>query len=489
MQKYVLSERGWKAADGDQLVELMPAEPCLIYTGGWQALKANLSLVKEAKSRSRQTILSASARDAGDPAFLKILSSLEGLYALSVRYSLNGGGAALHTGISPRGKEGDLLLLAHFRKMLEIGAAAGLRLIPEIEVKGDLSLLGPTLMALVETRPPWMILSVNRAPTPDLVGQVRACFEYLKIRNFPFIDIHFSFESEYSRSWTVQTENSFCGPEEFHIDLSNRCTHSCLFCGLYSPVVIEELKSNGSLDAETREFMTAQLDEQKALELIQSLPLGTRIVQFGGAGDPMLHPRVIELIGHLRERAVAVEILSNMEYLQETDLQRLTQLGAGKPSLLDGAVLPPLLFTVNLSAATAETYVKTRPRQTEKTFDRVLANLRRLSELRAANQGRGAQFRLMCVQNRLNFREAVRYVELARSLGAVEVWFKPLEIHHRSHYGLEISREDLPDFRKIMEEALETADRLELPVHDRQSLLKTMHSRERSLNGQPALQT
>jgi MoaA/NifB/PqqE/SkfB family radical SAM enzyme len=332
-------------------------------------------------------------------------------------------------------------------------------------------------MSLADCRPPWIVLAVDGAPSSGLVKEIRSCFEYLKIRNFPLIDIHFSFENRHARTWAVQTESPFCGPEEFHIDLSNRCTHSCVFCALYSPAVTADLKASGRLNKQLRDFMGAQLEEGKALDLIHSLPLGTRIVQFGGAGDPMLHPRVLDLITRLRERAITVEVLSNMEYLKEPDLERLTTLGGGKFAHLGGTNLPALLFTVNLSAASPETYVRTRPRQTAETFRKVLENLRRLSGLRARNGGHGAHFRLMCVLNRLNYHEASRYVELAAEIGALDVWFKPLEIHHPSHYGLEIPEKEWPRFRREMMKALERAERLAMPVLDRRTLLSTLRRR------------
>jgi MoaA/NifB/PqqE/SkfB family radical SAM enzyme len=197
--------------------------------------------------------------------------------------------------------------------------------------------------------------------------------------------------------------------------------------------------------------MSAQLPFEKAAGIIESLPHTTLLVQFGGAGDPLTHPKALDIIALARERAFRVEALSNMEYCSDGDLERLTELGS--------IYSWEMRFIVNLSAAT--------PRQTEKTFEKVIGNLRKLSELRKKNGNSGAHFTLMCVINRLNYHEATLYVKLAKEIGATDVWFKPLEVHHHLHNGLLPPKETQADYQRSLKEALEAADDLGVVIHDR----------------------
>jgi wyosine [tRNA(Phe)-imidazoG37] synthetase (radical SAM superfamily) len=460
--------------EGKTIDQLQALEPCIFHAEELGQLDAHRPLFRSAIGRSRRTILSVPERLAESPEFSTFLSGLPGLFGVSVRYRLEDTRETRHLGQPMHGREGDLRLLDRFSSLGErLSGSEGrkLELIPEIEITDRIQLLGPTLMALSRLKPSWIMLAAEGAPQAGQVEALKKCFEYLRIRNFPLIDIHFTFRNPLARNWAMQSDCIFTGPEEFHIDLTNRCTHSCVFCALYAPAIIEDLKSSGRMDARMREFMQAQLNEEKAVELGRSLPLTTRMVQLGGAGDPMLHPRALEIITNLRERGFKVEALSNMEYLREGDHERLHALG--------GRQEDSLRFIVNLSAASPETYTLTRPRQTAATFHKVKENLSRLSRLRERDGGLGVHFSLMCVLNRLNFHETELYVALAKELGATNVWFKPLEIHHRFHYDFLPKPGERAAYAAALARALERAEEIGVEVMDKATVLDAIRAAER----------
>ena len=437
-------------------------ELCVFHGNSIQQIRTNEEWINRAIHKSSKVVLTIPEPVTRDQGFAEMIREfkLQGLHAISVKFTLTPGLKATYEGANTIG---DAPLISRYDALFREWGSE-LKVIPEVEIGEDITFLGPTLMELSYFKPAWMVLSVDGTPDELKIRELKKCFEYLQIRNFSSIDIHFSFDNEHRMMWKLQSGCFFSGPEEVHMDLSNKCTHSCVFCALYAPDALEDWKKKGGgkIDPKVTSFMSAQLPFEKAAEIIESLPHTTLLIQFGGAGDPMIHPRAIDIITLARERAFRVETLTNMDYCTESDLERLTELGGTFPW--------DMRFIANVSAATPETYKLTRPRQSEKTFEKVIGSLRKLTELRRKNGNSGVHFTLMCVINRLNYHEAALYVKLAKEIGANDVWFKPLEVHHHLHRGLLPQKEIQADYQRSLKEALEVADDLGVKIHDREMM-------------------
>lgn len=440
--------------------DLKPREACIFHSAPSTPAPMQAKLIRRAIARSSRVIWTLTDAETSDPQFISQIFALDGLYAVSVELHLTPRLRIQHTG---RNSSGDPALLERWRRLRE-QFGERLQVIPEVSLNGDLDYLGPTLMELAASKPPWIILRPDAAPDPGRLELLKRTFEYLEMRDFPLTEIHFSFHRPHSRAWKLLSGCFFSGPEDAHIDISNKCTHSCIFCALYAPDVVQEFKdqNGGSINENTKRFMSAQLPFEKAQAIIESLPIAARAVQFGGAGDPMTHPRALELIALARERGFCVEVLTNMEYFKPEDLEKLNSLGGSDPQ--------SLRIIANVSAATPETYVLTRPRQTAATFAKVVANIKELTRLREAAGGYGVHVDLMCVTNRHNYHEASKFVTLAKEVGARRVWFKPIEVHHRYHYDLLPPKEEQPRYKRALKEAFALADRLGVVVEQRLKL-------------------
>src|SRR5690606_31758880 len=134
--------------------------------------------------------------------------------------------------------------------------------------------------------------------TPVRAAQFRDVFEYVKIRGCNYLNIYFPFWKEESREWNIKTQNTFSGLEYVHLDISNRCTHSCTFCGLYGPDAIEDAKrrSGGKLTKEITDLMKMEINSEKCFKIIESLPWSMRLIQFGGYGDPLMHENAVNFM-------------------------------------------------------------------------------------------------------------------------------------------------------------------------------------------------
>ena len=214
----------------------------------------------------------------------------------------------------------------------------------------------------------------------------------------------------------------------------------------------------GVLPEPIRKFMSQEINHLKAIELIKSLPWTVENIQFGGAGDPLLHPHWLEIFTAARNRGIRVEVLSNMEYLDDAKVLALHKLGDKNPDSMQ--------FILNCSGADVETYVRTRPKQKPEVFHRLIKNLQKFNELKEKDNGSGISFKIMCVVTKLNFKEGPKFVELASSLKAVELWLKPLEVHDGWMRKYSLNQDDRVEFKSILKETLELSKSKEVRMFE-----------------------
>jgi MoaA/NifB/PqqE/SkfB family radical SAM enzyme len=258
--------------------------------------------------------------------------------------------------------------------------------------------------------------------------------------------------------WQTNIRSPYLGPFVFDIDISNRCNHSCHFCGLYSAEAMKEVraKSDEKDWADLLKLKSQIIDRHQFLRTIDTLPITVRDMQFGGAGEPSLHPNFLEFVEKVRERGINLEILSNLSIQNDLEIEKLHTLG--------GKRWDNLHFFVNLSGPDPETYVATRPKQTAKDFHLVVRNLKRLTELREGNSNEGVFFTLQMVLTNRNFRKSREFIQLAKEVGALRVFLKPMVIAANSHYLQLPSKEEMREYDFEVRQAKEIAQKMNMVV-------------------------
>ncbi len=134
------------------------------------------------------------------------------------------------------------------------------------------------------------------------------------------------------------------------------------------------------------------------LKAFSPLPL----VFFGGYGEPLAHPRIIEMVRAVRALGAPVELITNGILLDEEKAAALVEAG------LD-------TLWVSLDGATPESYADVR---LGAELPRVLDNLRRLRQLRDRAGGDRPQLGIAFVAMRRNLGDLPALLRLGLSLGA-----------------------------------------------------------------------
>lgn len=347
--------------------------------------------------------------------------------------------------------------IENFHKLKKM-TPANVLVIPEIDFSESDIQVGPTICELFdEFKLPFLFISIAGAPTNAKVAQIQKIFEYLRLRGLKK-KIYFSFSNEYLEEWNIKTFNTFSGMRMVHIDLSNKCTHSCVFCGVWGPEFIDRVKSDagGKIPPASVEFMNKQLPFEMANKILSELPETVSIVQFGGVGDPLTHPNWHEIVCSYRQKGIRVEILTNLDCVTLEQLEVLHSLSRAQYSMH---------LYVNVSAGNRKTYSIIRPRQNEQVFDHIMKNVKFLSDLKKRD-GFGVDLTLLHVINKNNYLEMSEMVSLGNKYNT-RVWLKPLEVHSEIHKQFEIPSAERAPYSESLKNAIILSKELDVElIHD-----------------------
>ena len=135
---------------------------------------------------------------------------------------------------------------------------------------------------------------------------------------------------------------------------------------------------------------------------------GLRTVQpapsvfFGGFGEPLTHPHIVEMVAQARQAGAVVELITNGMLLSEPMLRGLAAAGLDR-------------LWVSLDGATPEHYADVR---LGAALPQVIANLRRLKEMRDLLPLPALRLGIAFVAMKRNIGDLPELVRLGKSLGA-----------------------------------------------------------------------
>lgn len=142
--------------------------------------------------------------------------------------------------------------------------------------------------------------------------------------------------------------------------------------------------------------------------IFQRVLEGVRAIQpvpsvfFGGFGEPLTHPHIVEMVTQAVQAGAVVELITNGILLSETMIRQLIEAGLHRLWVsLDGAS-PESYEDVRLGAALPD----------------VIANLRQLKELRGLLNPTGMRLGIAFVAMKRNIGDLPDLVRLGKSLGA-----------------------------------------------------------------------
>ncbi len=219
------------------------------------------------------------------------------------------------------------------------------------------------------------------------------------------IDHHkIMFHPERLASW-FKAQNNWEKVKNFYpiyveISSSGLCNHRCKFCAL------DYLGYKNGL-ANFDNLKRAIYDMAKG---------GVKSIQFGGEGEPLLHPKIKEIVQYTKSLGIDISFTTNGTFLKE--------------ELLKDILSQVSWIKVSIDAGTPETHLKIhRPKVQD--FDIIMDNLKKAVAIRKATKVKctlGGQMLLLPD----NYKEAVILAEKLKEIGLDYLVIKPYSQHKKS---------------------------------------------------------
>jgi MoaA/NifB/PqqE/SkfB family radical SAM enzyme len=186
-------------------------------------------------------------------------------------------------------------------------------------------------------------------------------------------------------------------PEELQLEVTAACNLRCRMCLVRYRPPIDRVHGSLSFDD-----FRAIVDGNPSL----------RKLTLQGLGEPLLAPRLFDMIDYATSRGIEVGFNTNATLLDARRAERLVELGVS-------------WVHVSVDGATAETFEHVRDGA---TFDKVVANLRGLVATRRRLGAERPRLQLNTVVMRRNVAELPDLVRLAADIGVDRMW-----VQHLSH--------------------------------------------------------
>lgn len=107
-------------------------------------------------------------------------------------------------------------------------------------------------------------------------------------------------------------------PLYVRIKPTNRCSHACHWCVYSDGHTRPKDRPEEHLLSHMHETMLERdvMPFEKAIELIDDLAgMGTKAVTFSGGGEPLMHPRIVEIMDHALDEDIDLSIITNGQSL------------------------------------------------------------------------------------------------------------------------------------------------------------------------------
>ena len=206
----------------------------------------------------------------------------------------------------------------------------------------------------------------------------------------------------------ADTVKPYAGPEIVEIDLTNNCNLNCAGCWCHSDMLKDK-----KLSGEKKRRM---LDFDLAVRLIdEAAEMGVKRFQLAGAGEPFVHPKIMQIIERIKSKGMKVTIITNFTLIDKKKAERLVELGVDN-------------ITASVWAGSPEVYQKTHPNQKGKRLAEIQKVLR---HLHAVKRERGVfypQVKIYNVISHLNADGISDMVSFATKSLVDYIEFTPIDI-------------------------------------------------------------
>lgn len=217
---------------------------------------------------------------------------------------------------------------------------------------------------------------------------------------------------------------AFKGPKIVQIDLTGNCNNDCIGCWVHSSYI-----KNPPRDKDV------VLPFKKIRDLVESLHrLETKEIFLSGAGEPFMHPDIIEIIEFIKKKGFKLNIITNFTLLDEVKAEKMVDLGVD-------------LITASIWAGTEDGYIRTHPSKTKDDFIRIGKNLLALARFKEEKRRFLPHIKIYNVICNKNYNEIYEMVKFALLSKAESVEFQVMDLVEDAASFLALSTSNIQDIK------------------------------------------
>jgi len=203
----------------------------------------------------------------------------------------------------------------------------------------------------------------------------------------------------------VTGERAGCGPFYADVDVTDRCNMNCIGCSWHGPD--GHRQNNGT---QALPDMSPALFGQICRSL-SAMRTGSIILQ--GRGEPLLHPRIFDMIQMAGSSGMHTTLLSNGSLLSEETVDELIVSG-------------PDTLKISLWAVTPDQFAANYPGNPRHYFEDILNGLSLLRDKKKKNDAKSPEVIIYFVFNENNQDSIPDAVDLAVRYGCDGLFFSPM---------------------------------------------------------------
>jgi MoaA/NifB/PqqE/SkfB family radical SAM enzyme len=203
-------------------------------------------------------------------------------------------------------------------------------------------------------------------------------------------------------------EIAYAGPFFVTIDVICRCNLQCLGCRFHSPEA-----TTPSVGDQSVQDIPFDLVEKLCREL---RTMDTEKLILIGEGEPLLHPRLFDMISTAKASGFHVSLVTNGTLFSKDRVQSLLSCRLDK-------------IQVSLWASSPERYEQNSPGTNPDTFEKVVSGLTFLSSLKTEQKSKRPYVILHHPLHRYNFQRIDGIVDLALKTGCDAISLSPFYSH------------------------------------------------------------
>lgn len=182
---------------------------------------------------------------------------------------------------------------------------------------------------------------------------------------------------------------AYSSPFLLQLDLINSCNLDCIACWCHSPFLKTEKMSV--------QEKKVRLPFLKIKEVIDYLaPLGLCEVQISGAGEPFMHPEIMNIIELIKSYGLKLNIITNFTLMDVAKIEKLVDLKVD-------------YITASIWAGTSKTYSALHPNQSGDMLNHIGEMLKYLHHLKCKNKPQVKIYNVISIVNCFELNEMLDF--------------------------------------------------------------------------------